>query len=278
MRRTKESIRQRLRERVARVLKKEVEVYQTIVPNDMAALYRSIRKGDVVLVEGRQRISRMIKLFTQSQWSHMALYIGDELLHREPSRREELRARYGDQADKLVLEALVEEGVVVSPLQKYQEYNLRVCRPFNITGPDLERVLTSVLGDIGKQYDRRNILHLAFQLLPLNFGPFRRKSAEVCIGACSEFQVICSGFIAKAFQHAGFLIRPILVPVEGDAKGERVAVHLQHPSRIAPRDFDLSPNFEIVKFNRIPQAGSGPTVGSMAGSLVELDAADPVAG
>jgi hypothetical protein len=51
--------------------------------NNMGKLYSVIRKGDVVLVEGQSEISRMIKLFTQSFWSHAALYVGDELLKRE---------------------------------------------------------------------------------------------------------------------------------------------------------------------------------------------------
>jgi len=57
--------------------------------NNMDGLYRVIQKGDVILVEGNSEISRMIKLFTQSSWSHSALYVGDEILveggdHREP--------------------------------------------------------------------------------------------------------------------------------------------------------------------------------------------------
>lgn len=52
--------------RVEKRLTREVQTYETTVRNDMEKLYRTIRKGDVVLIEGRQRISRIIKLFTQS--------------------------------------------------------------------------------------------------------------------------------------------------------------------------------------------------------------------
>ena len=238
--------------RVENALSRGVETYETIVLNDMEKLYQTIRKGDVVLVEGRQRISQIIKLFTQSQWSHTALYIGDELLKREPSRQEEIMKKYGENADKLMVEGLVEEGVVVNPLENYRDHNLRIARPINITDTDLKRVLESALNDLGKQYDRRNIVHLGLQLLPFNFGPFRRKRAGICIGACSEFQVICSGFIAKAFQRVKFLIRPIFelpgTSADGSAEnlGQPVA-RMQHPSQITPRDFDLSSNFEIIK-------------------------------
>ena len=43
--------------RVEKALSRGVETYETIVLNDMEKLYQTIRKGDVVLVEGRQRIS-----------------------------------------------------------------------------------------------------------------------------------------------------------------------------------------------------------------------------
>ena len=50
--------------------------------NDMEALQRHVHKGDVVLVEGEQRISAIIRYLTQSSWSHAAIYVGDELLLR----------------------------------------------------------------------------------------------------------------------------------------------------------------------------------------------------
>ncbi len=250
-----------LKKRVTESLNKDVEAYETIVPNDLEKLYKAIRKGDVVLVEGRQRLSQLIKVFTQSQWSHVVLYIGDELLKREPSRREELIEKYGDYADKLTVEALVEDGMVVNPLEKYRHLNIRISRPVNISDADLELVLRSILNDLGKQYDHRNILDLAFQLLPLNFGAFKEKRAEICIGACSDSRVICSASIAKAFQSVGFLIRPFVeqAVTSGDGAGETSDVpvlRMQHPSRIVPRDFDLSSNFDIIKFLRSPGRGS----------------------
>ncbi len=39
----------------------------------------TLRKGDVLLVEGTSRFSSAIKYLTQSTWSHAALYIGDHL-------------------------------------------------------------------------------------------------------------------------------------------------------------------------------------------------------
>lgn len=57
--------------------------YERTMINNMDSLYRVIRKGDVILVEGDSQISRRIKLFTQSTWSHSALYVGEELCSME---------------------------------------------------------------------------------------------------------------------------------------------------------------------------------------------------
>ena len=71
---------QYLRDNVFRRLEASRRNYEKTMINNMDSLYRVIRKGDVILVEGNSEISRMIKLFTQSSWSHSALYVGDELL------------------------------------------------------------------------------------------------------------------------------------------------------------------------------------------------------
>lgn len=101
-----------------------------------------------------------------------------------------------------------------------------------------------MLADLGKQYDNRNFFDLTLMLLsPIKAGPLGRRTVETCLGNCTDLQVICSGMIAKAFQRVGF---PILSPP------------LRHYSQIVPRDFDLSPNFEIVKFATIRDGGPTP--------------------
>ncbi len=240
-----------LEERVASFLDAEESGATYIVANSMEALARTLHKGDVILVEGRTRFSRGVRLFTQSQWTHAALYIGDEIWERYPDRRADLRQLYGDYADKLLVEALVKDGVVTVPLNKYEDHELRICRPIGVELRALQRVLNTAINDLGKQYDNRNIIDLALQLLPINFGPFRKKGAQVCIGACTDLAVMCSGVIAKAFQSVGFLIRPTreLLPLGSVAEDEvpQLLPVMKHFSHITPRDFDLSCNFAIIK-------------------------------
>ncbi len=99
-----------------RLLTRPVAAYELKVPNSMGRLYRHIRRGDVVLVEGELRISQLVKYVSQSQWSHSALYVGDELLRRGGQLREQALANFGELADRLIVEALPDEGVIAAPL------------------------------------------------------------------------------------------------------------------------------------------------------------------
>ena len=77
----------------------------------MDSLYRVIRKGDVILVEGDSQISRMIKLLTQSTWSHSALYVGEELLINGSDHREAVINQFGDDdAQHMIVEAFATTG------------------------------------------------------------------------------------------------------------------------------------------------------------------------
>lgn len=242
------SVKERLGAAVARFLNREVAGYELKVPNDMAWLYQYIRKGDVVLVEGSLRISQFVKYVTQSQWSHSALYVGDELLRRGGQLREQALTNFGVFADRLLIEALTDQGVVASPLAKYECHNIRICRPCHIDPADLNRVIASVVADLGKQYDSHNFLDLALLFLsPVKFGHLKTRTAQSCLGNCTDLQVICSGMIAKAFQRVGY---PILPKVEiGPPPHEPARPTTRHYSQILPRDFDLSPNFQIIKSN-----------------------------
>ncbi|MCH7954470.1 MAG: lipo-like protein [Candidatus Marinimicrobia bacterium] len=227
------------------------------IPNNMKNLKRYIRKGDVVLVEGNQRLSELIKLFTQSHWSHSAFYVGNELIKEGSIHRDKILSEFGDQAKHMVVEAITGQGVIVSPLDKYEFYNLRVSRPYGITKSDIKEVVKYVVGNIGREYDNRNIYDIAFSLLPLGLNPWKKKSLEICIGNCDEFTVTCSGLIAKAFHFVGYPISPAIdiaddekVSIEsGSPYGQNFTK--RHFSHITPADFDLSPNFSIIKFNII---------------------------
>jgi hypothetical protein len=251
----------------ARLLTKPLKNYTSRFPNNLDALKRQIRKGDILLVEGEQRISEVIKYLTQSSWSRAAIYIGDELTRRHHPQAGQLRAALGPEADFLLVEALVEEGVIVSPLSKYINFNIRVCRPYNLRKDHLQTILDEVIGELGYTYDLQNVFDLARYFLPVSLVPrrFRRKALQ--FGSGLPTQVICSSMLASAFGKVGFPIIPTVLrqPAPNGTPPSFLNRLLSrtnsapasplfrraHHTLTTPRDFDLSPYFEIIKFNVI---------------------------
>jgi hypothetical protein len=256
-------IRRRLYGRIARYLTKTRKSYRQVVPNDMAMLKRELRKGDIILIDGDQRVSEVIKYLSQSSWSHAAIYVGNEITNRAPRDRALLQGQFGQDANHMIVEALV-EGVVASPISKYQSFNLRICRPRNLRKEDLRPVLDEILGQIGYRYDVQHIIDLARYLFPVSLIPrrFRRRALQMGSGLTRE--VICSTMIARAFQNVGFPILAAVTRTEKPASRflERMRDGLMRrgpaqpgiyracsPALMTPRDFDLSPYFEVLKIN-----------------------------
>ena len=239
---------------LVRYLTAELPSYQRRVPNDVDRLREGLRPGDVVLVEGKSRISRMIMTLSQSSWSHAGMYIGDALLRLGGLHAEEALVRFGVEAPHLLLESDMAEGVRVTPVAWYADHNLRVCRPRGLSPCDLELVVAEMLRHLGLRYDRRNIFDLGRYLTPVHLLPARWRRRPLYLGSSSSREVICSALIAKAFYRVGFPVQPIVG--ETPEAGAR-AVLARHPSYIMPRDFDLSANFDVLKVNLAPPEKAG---------------------
>ena len=238
--------------------------YRRFVYNDPVRLKATIQAGDVLLVEGDQRVSQAVKYLTTSTWSHSALYIGDALLRRGPELRARIQRQFGREARYLIVEALVERGVIASPVVKYMDLNLRICRPIGLRPEDLEVVLEHVISRIGHTYDRRNFLELARYLLPFHLIPPKLKEDALHFGSGMETETICSTLLAEAFAKVRFPILPAYLPWKPHTSGEKLKqmvlgrptrraysglLRARHPTLCVPRDFDLSPYFDILKFN-----------------------------
>jgi hypothetical protein len=201
-------------------------------------------------------MSRIIKLFSSSHWSHVAMYVGDALAADGFPDCEIYRKRYGRDAAHMLVEAFSGKGVIASPVKTYEHFNIRLCRPYGIVEADLKKVVEHVIHRLGRHYDDQNILDIALMALRSFFGLKSKHTLRACLGNCNDFQVICSGMIAQAFQSVGYPIVPALVPAKpGGAFTENNpyggGLIMRHYTQISPRDFDLSPNFEIIKFNII---------------------------
>ncbi len=257
-------LRQRLVDVLTRLLTKPVHVYEQRVPNNPTNLKEHLRTGDVVLVQGDQRISQVIRYLTQSSWSHSSLYIGDELQRLRPDLAAQLQAQHGEEARHLLVEAIAGEGVICTPVTRYIRHNLRVCRPRGLRREDLVRVIDEVVGQIGVPYDVRHIFDLGRYFFPVTLIPRRFRRAALHYGAGSTREVICSTMLARAFARVGYPVLPRVTIDEiaeqthwlrrmlgRNGHGPRAVYREEDPALITPRDFDLSPYFEIVKFNHL---------------------------
>jgi hypothetical protein len=260
------TLRARLTKHLLDWLSEPVPAYEQRVWNDPHALRRNICKGDVVLVEGDNRISVVIKYMTQSSWSHAALYVGDELLRHGGELADRTRREFGADAERLVVEALP-RGVVASPLAKYIDYNIRIARPHRLRPEHLKRILDDAIGALGWRYDLRNVLDLMRYLLPPQIVPHRFRRDALHFGSGQPTEVICSSLLGRLFASVGFPVLPQVEFPEAASEGRRAGMlghvlghesehftglfRMRHPTLLTPRDFDLSPYFEVVKFNVI---------------------------
>ena len=219
---------------MARYLEKPVQGYEPFTPSDPDALRATLRPGDVLLVEGNNHISGVIKYLTQSTWSHAALFVG-RVGDRETCEGEPL----------VLVEANIGEGVVAAPLSKYERFHTRICRPSGLSAEDRARVCAYAAERIGFDYDLQNILDLMRYLFPMPM-PRRWRRRMMAMGSGDPSRIICSALIAQAFDNVRYPILPKITKVESADAREEI-LEIRHSSLYAPRDFDISPYFEVVK-------------------------------
>lgn len=219
---------------IAGYLQKEVPGYEPFTPSDPERLRGLIGPGDVLLVEGNNRISGIIKYLTQSTWSHAALYVGPIDGAAEP-----------DGEPHVLIEANIGEGVTTVPLSKYYPYHTRLCRPVGLSHEDRTTVCRYAINRVGFGYDTKNILDLMRYLIPLPI-PQRWRRRMISLGSGDPTKIICSALIAQAF---GVVRYPILPKITQAAsrQARQEILHIRDSSLYMPRDFDISPYFEIVK-------------------------------
>lgn len=212
---------------------------------DFRRIASELRPGDVLLVEGRSRVSEVIKVVTQSPWTHAALYIGRLNEIQDPKIRTLVEAHHrGEPEDRLLLEALLGEGTVINSLDKYRRDHLRICRPTGLSPEDAQRVIAYSARRLGSDYDVRHLLDLARFLFPWGILPRRWRSSLFQHNAGTPTRTVCSCLLAEAFNSVDF---PILPFIDRGDDGS-IRFFKRNPRLFAPRDFDYSPYFAIIKY------------------------------
>lgn len=214
--------------------------HQPIATSEPEVLLPTLQRGDVLLVEGSSRVSSAIKYLTQSTWSHAALYVGEDLVPGSQG-----------QPGPALLEADMRDGVRLVPLDHFAAFHTRICRPVGLSAADIDEVIRYAKASLGHQYDLKNIVDLVRYLLPTPPVPQRWRRRMIALGSGDPTRAICSSLIAKAFQSVRY---PILPDIEWADRNDPTCIHCQeevlhirHHSLFTPRDFDVSPFFDIVK-------------------------------
>jgi hypothetical protein len=192
----------------------------------------TLQPGDVLLVEGKGRISAGIKYLTQSTWSHSALYVGA------------IAGAASSGEPHVLVEANIDEGVVSAPLSKYLHCQTRICRPVGLSRADCEKVCRYASDRIGLGYDFKNVIDLMRYLLPWPVTCWSRQ--PIALGSGDASRTICSSLIAQAFDSVRFPILPTITSIVNHTARPEIA-EPRDSSLYVPRDFDISPYFMVVK-------------------------------
>jgi len=214
---------------LASFLSKPRPGYEQHDTTSIESILKVIQPGDILLVDGNSRISSAIKYLTQSTWSHACLYMGSEEKTVE--------------APSLV-EADLNNGVTLVPLNKYENYNLRICRPAGLSETERASLLDFVQERLGYRYDLKNIFDLMRYLIQNPTVPTHLRRSMLSFGSGEPTKAICSTLIAQAFQRINYPILPRSNVEEG---GQEPQYQPRDYTHFVPRDFDLSPYFYVVK-------------------------------
>jgi hypothetical protein len=212
---------------------------------DFERLAYEIRPGDVLLVEGRTRVGSVIKTITESSWTHSALYVGRLHDVEDPQVRQHLTRYYdGNPAVQLLVEAVMGKGTILTPLAQYRRDHLRICRPTGLSRQDAQRVIAYAVERLGSDYDVRHLLDLARFMFPYALIPRKWRSTLFEHNAGAPTRTVCSTMMAEAFAAVKF---PVLPVIRHDEEGN-LRFYRRNPRLYAPRDFDYSPYFDIIKY------------------------------
>jgi hypothetical protein len=210
----------------------------SIATSRRGMLAASLRKGDVLLVEGSSRFASAIRTITQSTWSHAALCVGDALAQT-----------HGDAL--MLVEADINDGVRAVPVSHYATLHTRICRPVGLHADELDALADYVIHRLGQQYDLDNVFDLARYLVHPPPVPQRYRRRLLSIGSGEPTRAICSSLIAAAFASIDYPVLPdieVASSVGKDGAAQlREILHIRDSRLYAPRDFDVSPYFRVVK-------------------------------
>ncbi len=220
---------------------------------DPRHVLESIRAGDVVLVAGRTRMSRFIRIVSGCPWTHVALCLGrSEEYDADPALRDLIaRASDGDPNEPVLIEALLGRGTILTPLRRYRTHPVKICRPSNLSEQQVGRVIRFAVRYLGFDYDLRHILDLVRLAVPLPSFAQRWRSTLFDPDYVASRRCICSTLLVQSFTSVAHPVVAVAAPHSDAAYKASLEVN---PRLATPRDFDGSPYFEYLEFPPVAAA------------------------
>ncbi len=221
---------------------------------DFTRVCHEIIPGDILLIEGHNRASKIIKRMTASCWTHVALYIGRVHSITNHSTRQTVESHFiGSPTSQLFVDTMPGTGTRVVPAEHYEGLHLRICRPNGLSADDAQKVIDFVAKHLGREYNMKHLCQLGL------YGALGRIIPRRCLAGLFEHRKqqqatrdICSALIAEAFIHVNFPVLPLIV----DNATDLAMIH-RNPRLYKPCDFDYSPYFNIIKYPIIPGKHNG---------------------
>ena len=127
----------------------------------------------------------------------------------------------------------------------------RICGPVGVSAQEVQSLVKCAVSRVGQRYDLKNVFDLARYRIATPPVPARWRRRLLALGSGDPSRAVCSTLIADAFQSLRY---PILPDVTRTGSADpacqdchRDVLHIRHHSLYTPRDFDISPYFEVVK-------------------------------
>lgn len=220
--------------------------------SDFGEVQKYLRPGDIVMISGRTRTSGVIQTVTVSTWTHAVLYVGrlGELRDRDLAAR--LRERGYAEDEQIAVESELGQGVVANPIARYAPEHVRLCRPWRLDEAQTRQVIDYATSRLDRDFDTRQILDMLRFFFPYPVVPRRWRSKLFEAGHGDATEEVCSTMIAEAFEAADYAVLPRTLSHDGEGRPVRRRRNMR---LMAPRDFDYSPYFDIIKY---PLPGEPP--------------------
>jgi hypothetical protein len=212
--------------------------------SDFDRLCRTLRPGDVLLIDGRSRLDETLKTVTSSRWSRVVLYLGQPHEISDPALRRQLSGYLPCSADtRLIMEAHLDTGIRLQTLSSLEHEHLRICRPRGLNQDECRAILRHAISRLGVGAQRSWFAVLVL-LLPWGLVPQRWRCSTFAALAGSLLRQLVGTPVGEAFEFVQFPVMP-LVKQQRDGN---TGLYSRQPGIYFAADFDHSPYLDVIKY------------------------------